>query len=104
MHITMDFIKKLVSGALWGRRMLSDSPEPMDEDQFRQKTYENHREHFDHVYALHALAHESVSTYSGFNQDHLHGAMVLILPRAYKSFDAVRRLCEIASCEDAAVV
>jgi len=76
----------------------------MDEDQFKRNVYEKHREHFDHLYSLHGLAEESIRTYQGFTGDPYQYALVLIFPRAYKSFDAVLRLCEIASCEDAAVV
>jgi hypothetical protein len=79
-------------------------PEPLNEDQFKQNIYLKHREHFDHFYALLTLAEESMRTYRGFTGDHYQAALVLIFPRAFKSFDSVRRLCEVASCEDAAVV
>lgn len=76
----------------------------MNEDQFKQIIYEKYRAHFDHFYALLALAEESMRAYRGFTGDHYQAALVLIFPRAFKSFDSVRRLCEVASCEDAAVV
>ena len=78
--------------------------EPIDEDQFRRTIYEKHKEHFDHFYRLHHLAEESLRTFRGFTGDHYQASLVLIYPRAYKSFDSIRRLCEVASCEDAAVI
>ncbi len=77
---------------------------PMDENQFREMTIAKHREHFDHFYRLHELAQVSLGKYRGLNENHYHAALHLIFPRAYKSFDSIRRLCEIASCEDAAVI
>jgi hypothetical protein len=76
----------------------------MSEEQFKRSIYERYREHFDHLYALLALAEQSMHTYRGFTGDHYQGALVLIFPRAFKSFDSVRKLCEIVYCEDAAVV
>ena len=66
--------------------------------------YGKHKEHFDLCYNLLRLGEESLPTYNGFTGDHYQSALVLIFPRAYKSFDSIRRLCEIASCEDAAVI
>lgn len=78
--------------------------EPMDENQFKEMTYAKHREHFDYFYRLHQLAQESLGKYRGFTGSHYQAALQLIFPRAYKSFDSIRRLCEVASCEDAAVI
>jgi hypothetical protein len=75
-----------------------------DENGFRQNIYDGHKEHFDHLYRLHQLAQDSLRTYRGFTSNHYQAALVLIFPKAYKSFDSVRRLCEVASCEDAAIV
>jgi hypothetical protein len=78
--------------------------EPMDENQFREMTVAKHREHFDNFYRLHQLAQDSLGKYKGFTGKHYQAALHLIFPRAYKSFDSIRRLCEVASCEDAAVI
>ncbi len=76
----------------------------MDENQFKEMTIAKHRGHFDHCYRLHQLAQDSLGKYRGFTGDHYQAALQLIFPRAYKSFDSIRRLCEVASCEDAAVI
>src|SRR5712692_11977280 len=76
----------------------------MDENQFKEMTIAKHRGHFDHCYRLHQLAQDSLGKYRGFTGDHYQAALQLIFPRAYKSFDSIRRLCEIASCEDAGVI
>src|SRR5216683_818537 len=76
----------------------------MDENQFKQMIYKKHREHFDHFYQLHQLAEHSLRKYKGFTGDHYQASLVLIFPSAYKSFGSIRRLCEVASCEDAAVI
>lgn len=74
------------------------------EDEFRQNLVARYPVHFDHVYRLLSFAQEALGTYKGSPPTAYHMCLVLILPKGYKSFDAVRRLCEIASCEDAAVV
>ena len=79
-------------------------PEELDEKQFTEMIRGRYREHFDHCYRLHQIAADSLRRYKGFTGDPYQAALVLIYPRAYKSFDSVRRLCEVASCEDAAVI
>lgn len=79
-------------------------PGPMNEDEFREKIYLSHKEHFDHLYELFKFAEATMSTYKGWAETSYQTAQWLIFARAYKSFDSIRRLCEIASCEDAAVV
>jgi hypothetical protein len=74
------------------------------EDAFKRRTYEKYKEHFDHFYRLHQLAEWALIEYGATTKDEYHAAVQLILPRALKSFDSIRRLCEIASCEDAAVI
>lgn len=77
----------------------------MDEDQFKESIYTKHQGHFDHFYRLHSLAQESLGKYRGpAGTTPYQAALQLIFPRAYKSFDSIRRLCEVASCEDAAVI
>lgn len=76
----------------------------LTEDEFKKRIYTAHRQSFDHVSALHVLAEESIGIFRGKTDTHYKAALVLIFPRAYKSFDSIRRLCEVASCEDAAVV
>lgn len=85
--------------------MASPIPIPT-EDEFRKKTVSKYREHFDHVYRLLEFAQGAIEKY------HYQGnwptaylrCLTLIFPRAYKSFDAIRKLCEIAYCEDAGVL
>ena len=74
------------------------------ENDFKRQIHQKHREHFDHFYRLHQLAEWALVEYGAITKDEYHASLLLILPKAMKSFDAVRRLCEIASCEDAAVI
>jgi hypothetical protein len=74
-----------------------------DEEQFKATLYANYRDRFDHFMQLHFLAGEAIATFKGFVTDEFD-ALVLIFPRAYKSYDSIRRLCEVALCEDAAVI
>jgi hypothetical protein len=77
---------------------------PITEDEFRERTVSNYREHFNHVYRLHEFAQTAIGKYKGEQKTAYHVCLVLILPKAFKSYDATRRLCEVASCEDAAVI
>jgi hypothetical protein len=77
---------------------------PITEDEFRERTVSNYLEHFNHVYRLHEFAQAAMGTFKGEQKTAYHVCLVLILPKAFKSFDAIRRLCEVASCEDAAVI
>jgi Family of unknown function (DUF5677) len=79
------------------------SPSP-HENEFKRQLHEKYREHFDHFYRLHQLAEWALVEYGALTKDEYQATLQLILPKALKSFDAVRRLCEIASCEDAAVI
>jgi hypothetical protein len=79
-------------------------PEPLTEEQFREGVYAKYRDHFDHVWMLHQLAESAIQTYRTFADTHHKAAQSLIFGRAYKSFDSIRRLCEVASCEDAGVL
>lgn len=79
-------------------------PQFANEDEFRQHTFEKYRAHFDHVYALHQFAQAAMLKYRAYMDDAYKASLSLIFARAFKSFDSVRRLCEIAYCEDAAVV
>jgi hypothetical protein len=74
------------------------------EKEFKRQIYEKYRDHFDHFYRLHQLAEWALVEYGAITKDEYQATLQLILPKALKSFDAVRRLCEIASCEDAAVI
>jgi len=80
-----------------------ESPLP-HENEFKRKIYEKYKDHFDHFYLLHQLAEWALVEYGALTKDTYHATVQLILPRALKSFDSIRRLCEIASCEDAAVI
>lgn len=79
-------------------------PQPLSEEQFRQNIYEKYREHFHHVYRLHKCAESALQTYKHFVSNHYEATLSLIFGRACKSYDSIRRLCEIASCEDAGVL
>jgi hypothetical protein len=63
----------------------------MDDQQFTQSIYAKYQEHFDHFYRLHQFAQASLQEYRGFTKDHYHAAVQLICPRAFKSFDSIRR-------------
>lgn len=77
---------------------------PITEDEFRERTVSKYPEHFNHVYRLHEFTQAALGLFKGEQRTAYHLSLALILPKAFKSFDAVRRLCEIASCEDAAVI
>jgi len=79
-------------------------PEPISEEQFRQLTYERHKEHFDHVIALLRLAQDAVRQYRYFTSTHYQASLQLIFGRAFNRYDSIRRLCELARCEDAGVL
>ena len=79
---------------------------PITEDAFRERTVSNYREHFNHVYRLLEFAQDAIAKYKyqgNWPTAYLR-CLTLIFPRAYKSFDAIRRLCEVAYCEDAGVI
>src|SRR2546422_5733731 len=74
------------------------------EVEFKEHIYTTYREYFDPFLRLHRFAELSLSSYKGFTKNYYDASLVLIFPRAYKSFDSIRRLCEVALCEDAAVI
>jgi hypothetical protein len=76
----------------------------ISDHQFAALTYKKYKEHFDHFYRLHQFAQSSLQNHSWFTRNHYDMALQYICPRAFKSFDAIRRLCEVALCEDAAVI
>ena len=78
--------------------------QPLSEEQFRRQVYETHRDHWDHVYALHRFAEGALCSFKGIADTPYKECLVLIFARAFKSYDAIRRLCEVASCEAAAVI
>jgi len=78
--------------------------EPMSEEHFREMIRANYPEHFRHVYDLHRVAETSIRTYRSFTSNHYQASLSLIFGRAYKSYDSIRRLCEVASSEDAGVL
>jgi len=77
---------------------------PITEDEFRERTVSKYREHFNHVFTLSEFAQDAMGSYKGQQRSPYNVCLTLILPKGYKSFDAIRRLCEVASCEDAAVI
>lgn len=77
---------------------------PSTEEEFRKMIQAKYPDHFTHVYALHQLAESSLQSYKSFTSNHYQGSLVLIFGRAYKCYDSIRRLCEIALCEDAGVL
>lgn len=79
-------------------------PNPTAEADFKAAIYKAHRNHFDHVYQLHQIAQDAVLSFRTWTDTPYRASLSLIFARAFKSFDSVRRLCEIASCEDAAVI
>lgn len=75
-----------------------------EEIEFREFIHTKFKEHFKPLLRLHHFAELSLTRYRGFTKDHYDASLVLIFPRAYKSYDSIRRLCEVALCEDAAVI
>ena len=82
------------------------SASPLTEDQFRERITSKYAEHFHHVERLREFAQDAIEKYNyqGNLPTPFHRCLTLIFPRAYKSFDAIRRLCEVAYCEDAGVI
>jgi hypothetical protein len=76
----------------------------MDDKQFTASIYAKYQEHFDHYYELLQFAQASLVNHRSFTRDHYDAALQYTCPRAFKSFDTIRRLCELALCEDAAVI
>jgi hypothetical protein len=76
----------------------------MDEHEFRESLYAKFPKHFKQINALIGLAQSALQTYKGFHKDAYEASLALIFPRAFKSCGSVRALCELAMCEDAAVV
>jgi hypothetical protein len=76
----------------------------MTEEKLREIIYGKYREHFGHVYALHQLAESAIQGYRNLTSTHYEASLSLIFGRAYKCYDSIRRLCEVASCEDAGVL
>jgi len=83
---------------------VSHRSQPQDENEFRKYIYDKYREHFNHFYSLHQLVEAAMSNYRGFTANSYAVTLWLIAPRSFKSFDSIRRLCEVALCEDAAVI
>ncbi len=77
---------------------------PTTEEEFRQVIQTKYSEHFSHIYVLHQLAESAIHRYRGFTSNHYQGSLVLIFGRTYKCYDSIRRLCEVALCEDAGVL
>lgn len=78
--------------------------QPLDEAQFRRSIYEKYREHFDHLYRLHQFTEQAIANFKSSAATAYEVSLWLILARAFKSFDSIRRLCEVALCEDAGVI
>jgi Family of unknown function (DUF5677) len=76
----------------------------MTEEEFRSSLIEKYRVDFDHCYRLHQFVQATLQNNKWFTKNHYDAALLYIRPRSFKAFDAVRRLCEVALCEDAAVV
>jgi hypothetical protein len=74
------------------------------ENDFKRQIHAKYKEHFHHFYRLHQLAEWALVEYGAITTNEYQVTLQLILPKALKSLDAIRRLCEIASCEDAAVI
>jgi Family of unknown function (DUF5677) len=78
--------------------------ERQTEEEFRRVLFQKHENHFVYVYQLHQFAEEAMAKYKGVTATTYKTAMWLILARAFKSFDSIRRLCEVANCEDAGIL
>lgn len=78
--------------------------DPMTEDEFRKSLINKYPDHFDHFYALYWFADDACRNYRGFSSTAYHASLSLIFAKAFKSYDSIRRLLEVASCEDAGVI
>ena len=78
--------------------------QPLDEAQFRRSIYEKYQEHFDHLYRLLQFAEQAMGNFKGHAATAYEVSLWLIFARAFKSFDSIRRLCEVVLCEDAGVI
>jgi len=78
--------------------------EALPEEEFRKKIHDQFPRHFEYIYHLHQFVEEVMSSCKAQAGSSTHTAYWLILAKAFKSFDAIRRLCEIAYCEDAGVI
>jgi len=76
----------------------------MDEEQYKTMIVEKYQGDFDHCYRLHQFVQAALVNNKWFTKNHHDAAVLYIRPRAFKAYDSVRRLCEVAACEDAAVV
>jgi hypothetical protein len=82
----------------------NQSRELMKDTDYAALIYEKYNEHFDHYYELLKFAQAALMSHRSLAKDSYHTALLYIAPRAFKSFDSIRRLCEVVACEDAAVV
>jgi hypothetical protein len=78
--------------------------ELMTEDEFKTSLIGKYPNHFEHFYSLYRFADDACRSYRGYNSDAYHASLSLVFGKAFKSYDSIRRLIEVASCEDAGVV
>ena len=76
----------------------------MTEEEFRTLIVSKYPNHFSHCYRLHQFVQAALQGNKWFTRDHHDAAILYIRPRSFKALDSVRRLCEVALCEDAAVI
>jgi len=76
----------------------------MDEEQYKTMIVEKYQGDFHHCYRLHQFVQAALQNNKWFTKNHHDAALLYIRPRSFKAYDSVRRLCEVAACEDAAVV
>lgn len=76
----------------------------MTEEQFRESIRKKYAAQFQHIYALQEFAQTAMLGYRTLTSTHYQASLWLIFGRAYKSYDSIRRLCELASCEDAGII
>ncbi|MGB6845847.1 MAG: DUF5677 domain-containing protein [Candidatus Acidiferrales bacterium] len=70
----------------------------------REGILQKYKGHFAHFHDLQQICEWSLVRYRDIARGAYHASLQLICPKALKSYDSIRRLCEIASCEDAAVI
>lgn len=75
----------------------------MTEDEFRESIVKKYQGSFYQVSKLHHFVQEWMST-AKVNVSPYRNVLWLVLAKGFKSFDSVRRLCEIAYCEDAGIL
>jgi hypothetical protein len=77
---------------------------PLEEGEFTEMIQHKYMDYFSHLFVLHQLAASSLQSFLGKIDNHHQATCSLVFGRAFKSFDSIRRLCMVASTEDASIL